>query len=342
MARYSGSGWHRQSIRHSNARKYGKAGGTYANMSIPELRGRLETNNHLAYMNQSINKEFALKKLHENQEIALEIQKRIEEGRHYGEAEKGETAGQVLERLSKSESSSEMDSKIMQALLRQTGLYPNAVVVYGIVYLDGKGTIQNPPTSIHAVAKQILKAVEQAKKGKNYGQPEWKPVSKEQEINERISSLKLMLIKKAQTKGIYENFGQKEVRKLQDIFGYTPEIEEFDKWAMNFDQIKLQKTIEAQEKGLPLKEIEKQRNYGKAERKPIGIHFDSAFSGTEIVDVDVNGEWVKTRDFYPQNDKTIKGRVVKRKMNIDEEGVATFNIDKEKYALNDFMRTGDN
>jgi hypothetical protein len=29
MARYSGSGWHNQSIRHSKARKYGKAGGRY-------------------------------------------------------------------------------------------------------------------------------------------------------------------------------------------------------------------------------------------------------------------------------------------------------------------------
>jgi hypothetical protein len=29
MAQYNGSGWHNQSIRHSNARKYGKAGGTY-------------------------------------------------------------------------------------------------------------------------------------------------------------------------------------------------------------------------------------------------------------------------------------------------------------------------
>ena len=29
MARYNGSGWHLQSIRHSNARKYGRAGGTY-------------------------------------------------------------------------------------------------------------------------------------------------------------------------------------------------------------------------------------------------------------------------------------------------------------------------
>ena len=82
-------------------------------------------------------------------------------------------------------------------------------------------------------------------------------------------------------------------------------------------------------------------HYGKTERKPIAIHFDSAFSGTEIVDVDVNGEWVKTRYFYPQKDKTIKGRVVKRKMNIDNEGVATFKIDKEKYSLNDFMKTGE-
>jgi hypothetical protein len=30
MAKYSGSGWHRQSIRHSNARKYGRAGGEYS------------------------------------------------------------------------------------------------------------------------------------------------------------------------------------------------------------------------------------------------------------------------------------------------------------------------
>jgi len=31
MARYNNSGWHRQSVRHSKARKYGKAGGRYAN-----------------------------------------------------------------------------------------------------------------------------------------------------------------------------------------------------------------------------------------------------------------------------------------------------------------------
>jgi hypothetical protein len=32
MTRYKGSGWHKQSIRHSNARKYGKAGGKYLTM----------------------------------------------------------------------------------------------------------------------------------------------------------------------------------------------------------------------------------------------------------------------------------------------------------------------
>ena len=30
MTRYSGKGWHFQHVRHSNARKYGKAGGTYS------------------------------------------------------------------------------------------------------------------------------------------------------------------------------------------------------------------------------------------------------------------------------------------------------------------------
>lgn len=33
MAKYNGSGWHFQSVRHSNARKYGKAGGKYADIN---------------------------------------------------------------------------------------------------------------------------------------------------------------------------------------------------------------------------------------------------------------------------------------------------------------------
>jgi hypothetical protein len=34
-ARMAGSGWHRQSVRHSNARKLGRAGGTYSNSRTP-------------------------------------------------------------------------------------------------------------------------------------------------------------------------------------------------------------------------------------------------------------------------------------------------------------------
>lgn len=99
-------------------------------------------------------------------------EKQLLKKKHYGSPEKPETAGQVLERLSNSDSSSEQDSRIMQAILRQTGLYPNAVVVGGVVYLDGRGTMQNPPTSIHAVAKSILKAVAEVKETKHYGKSE--------------------------------------------------------------------------------------------------------------------------------------------------------------------------
>jgi hypothetical protein len=53
------------------------------------------------------------------------------------------------------------------------------------------------------------------------------------------------LIKKAKTKGLYENFGQKEVRKLEDKFinisDYSEEmnsnrrlIQMFNEWCMNY------------------------------------------------------------------------------------------------------------
>ena len=67
----------------------------------------------------------------------------------------------------------------------------------------------------------------------------YKLISKEKEIKERIHSLKLMLIKKAKTKGIYENFGQNEVKKLIDTFSYNKAVEDFDNWCMNFDQKQL-------------------------------------------------------------------------------------------------------
>jgi hypothetical protein len=58
-----------------------------------------------------------------------------------------------LEEIAKSKQSSDIDSKKMQNLLRKVG-FGNAVVIYGVVYLEGKGR----PVSIHAMAKEILSA----------------------------------------------------------------------------------------------------------------------------------------------------------------------------------------
>ena len=38
------------------------------------------------------------------------------------------------------------------------------------------------------------------------------------DINKAIANEKNKLIKRAKTKGLYENFGQKEVRKLEDKY----------------------------------------------------------------------------------------------------------------------------
>lgn len=61
-----------------------------------------------------------------------------------------------------------------------------------------------------------------------------------------ITIQKNKLIKKAKTKGLYENFGQREVSKLSDKFidisDYSSEmntnrtlIQNFDNWCMNAD-----------------------------------------------------------------------------------------------------------
>ena len=54
-----------------------------------------------------------------------------------------------------------------------------------------------------------------------------------------IRKRKNKLIRKATRSGIYENFGQKEVRELTDMFGRTSEINSFDQWCMTFDLTKL-------------------------------------------------------------------------------------------------------
>jgi len=66
-----------------------------------------------------------------------------------------QTIGQWLEELAGSAQSNEVDSSKMQNLLHRIG-FPQAVVAVGIVYLEGKGTIDAPPTSIHSIAKMLV------------------------------------------------------------------------------------------------------------------------------------------------------------------------------------------
>lgn len=64
-------------------------------------------------------------------------------------------------------------------------------------------------------------------------------------IDRALTTEQNKLIKKAKSKGLYENFGQKEVRKLEDKFinssDYSEEmnknrrlIQIFDEWCMNY------------------------------------------------------------------------------------------------------------
>jgi len=62
-------------------------------------------------------------------------------------------------------------------------------------------------------------------------------------ISIEINKIKAKLIKKAKRKGLYENFGQKELREVEDRYEDTrctdyrayKLIAEFGKWCMNFD-----------------------------------------------------------------------------------------------------------
>ena len=75
------------------------------------------------------------------------------------------------------------------------------------------------------------------------------------QIANKITKLKVGLVKRAKNKGIYENFGQAEVFELKDYIGDVYEypylerkviqniINSFDEWCMNYSdlQVKLKK-----------------------------------------------------------------------------------------------------
>lgn len=71
----------------------------------------------------------------------------------------GETYGEIVQRLSDTNTSNRADNTHMQAMLKKLG-FPNAIVTSGIVYMEGRGTLESPPLSINSVACYILETLD--------------------------------------------------------------------------------------------------------------------------------------------------------------------------------------
>jgi hypothetical protein len=101
MAKYSGSGWHFQSVRHSNARKYGKAGGTYAKYSIPHPPKRISFDDFYTKAQERWETKGNATQLDERK--VKEEYDKIYGKKHFGEAEpvitKSELTGNSLKKL---------------------------------------------------------------------------------------------------------------------------------------------------------------------------------------------------------------------------------------------------
>ena len=54
-------------------------------------------------------------------------------------------------------------------------------------------------------------------------------------VSAAIAKVKKSLIAKAKKSGLTENFGQKEIQKLEDKFGDSKELSDFSDWCMNLD-----------------------------------------------------------------------------------------------------------
>ena len=70
---------------------------------------------------------------------------------------KQRTVKEWLEQLASSTTSDERDSSMMQNFLHRVS-FPDAVCIVGIVYVDGRGSIDSPPVDIHTMARALLKA----------------------------------------------------------------------------------------------------------------------------------------------------------------------------------------
>jgi uncharacterized membrane protein len=73
--------------------------------------------------------------------------------------DENKTVLEIINELANKNTSTENDSMVIQYVLRKMG-FNNAIVTCGIVYLEGHGTINSPPTDIHTIAKTLLKTLE--------------------------------------------------------------------------------------------------------------------------------------------------------------------------------------
>lgn len=68
------------------------------------------------------------------------------------------TIREYIEKMANANQTTDNDGQTFQGILRKLG-FPNAIVTCGIVYLEGRGTIDAPPAAIPTIAKGILKAI---------------------------------------------------------------------------------------------------------------------------------------------------------------------------------------
>lgn len=68
------------------------------------------------------------------------------------------TIKERLEKIAAGNSSDEADDQATAYVARRLG-YPRAVATCGIIYLDGQGTIENPPMPIQSFARTVIKAL---------------------------------------------------------------------------------------------------------------------------------------------------------------------------------------
>jgi hypothetical protein len=68
------------------------------------------------------------------------------------------TIREYIEKMANANQTTGEDDGIFQGILRRIG-FSQAIVTCGIVYLEGRGTIDAPPAAISQIAKMVLKAI---------------------------------------------------------------------------------------------------------------------------------------------------------------------------------------